>query len=90
MKIRALLTFIAALLLTVPLFGQDRAAIRGTITDPSGSLVAGAHVELKSPGTGLTRESVTGGGGDLRIRLSASRVLPVNDYAEWFSPGHGE
>jgi protocatechuate 3,4-dioxygenase beta subunit len=63
MKIRAFLTLTATLLLTAPLFGQDRAVIRGTITDPTGALVASAHVELKSPGTGLTRQSVTGGAG---------------------------
>ena len=74
MKIRAFLT-LAGLLLTALLYGQDRAAIRGTITDPSGALVAGAHVELKSPGTGLTRESVTGAAG-----IYEFDSLPVGSY----------
>ena len=75
MKIRAFLTLTTGLLLTVTLFGQDRAAIRGTITDPSGAVVAGAHVELKSPHTGLTRESVTGGAG-----IYEFDSLPVGSY----------
>ena len=75
MKIRAFMVLTAALLLTAPLYAQDRAAIRGTITDPSGALVAGAHVELKSPGTGLTRESVTGDAG-----IYEFDSLPVGSY----------
>jgi hypothetical protein len=75
MKIRAFLTLTMGLLLPLTLFGQDRAAIRGTITDPTGALVAGAHVELKSPGTGLTRESVTGGAGVYEFDS-----LPVGSY----------
>src|ERR1700722_4962941 len=75
MKIRAFLTLTTGLLLTGTLFGQDRAAIRGTITDPSGAVVAGAHVELKSPQTGLTRESVTGGAG-----IYEFDSLPVGTY----------
>ncbi len=45
MKIQTFLILVAALLMTSLSYGQDRAAIRGTITDPSGALVSGAHVE---------------------------------------------
>ena len=75
MKIRTFSTLTLALVLTAPLFGQDRAAIHGTITDPTGAVVTGAHVELKSPGTGLTRESVTSGPG-----IYEFDSLPVGSY----------
>src|SRR5215471_15025821 len=41
----------------------DRGAISGTVTDPSGSIVQGARVELLSPATGLHRETVTNAAG---------------------------
>ncbi len=65
----------AALLLSMPLFAQDRAAIRGTISDPTGSLVSGAQVELKSPSTGLHRETLTGSEG-----IYEFESLPVGTY----------
>ncbi|MGD0579779.1 MAG: TonB-dependent receptor [Bryobacteraceae bacterium] len=65
----------AALFLATLSYGQDRATIRGTITDATGGLVAGAHVELKSPTTGLHRETLSGGAG---IYEFAS--LPVGSY----------
>jgi hypothetical protein len=75
MKIRAFLTLTTGLLLTVTLYGQDRAAIRGTITDPTGALVAGAHVDLKSPTTGLHRETLTAAAG-----MYEFDSLPVGSY----------
>lgn len=56
-------------------YGQDRAAIRGTITDPEDALVAGAQVELKSPATGMHRETLTGGTG-----IYEFDSLPVGSY----------
>ncbi len=70
-----LLLISAALFLATLSYGQDRATIRGTITDATGGLVAGAHVELKSPSTGLHRETLSGGAG---IYEFAS--LPVGSY----------
>ncbi len=75
MKIQTFLILTAALLLTSLSYGQDRATIRGTITDPTGAFVSGAHVELKSPATGLHRETLTGGAG-----LYEFGSLPVGSY----------
>src|ERR1700730_1774654 len=75
MKIQTFLILMAASLLTSLSYGQDRAAIRGTITDPGGALVAGAHVELKSPTTGLRRESCRGS-----AYLYEFDSLPVGTY----------
>jgi hypothetical protein len=67
--------FSAALFLAALSYGQDRATIRGTITDASGGVVAGAHVELKSPTTGLHRETLSGGAG-----IYEFAALPVGSY----------
>jgi hypothetical protein len=75
MKIQTFLVLTAALLLTSLAYGQDRATIRGTITDPGGALVSGAHVELKSPTTGLHRETLTGAAG-----IYEFDSLPVGSY----------
>jgi hypothetical protein len=45
------------------MWAQDRTAINGTVTDPSGAVMPNVKVELKSPATGLSRETVTGATG---------------------------
>jgi len=69
--------FAATLLLAsiIPLNAQDRAAISGTILDPSGSVVENAKVEMSSPATGLHRETVTGPTG-----IYGFASLPVGAY----------
>jgi len=75
MKSQIFLSLAVALLLTSVSYGQDRASIRGTISDPSGALVPGAQVDLKSPITGLHRESLTGDSG-----IYEFDSLPVGSY----------
>jgi hypothetical protein len=62
-------------LLALPLFAQDRAAIDGSVTDPTGALVTGAAVEVKSAGTGLHRTTLTNENGIYEIA-----ALPVGSY----------
>ena len=50
-------------------------AIVGTVTDPSGALVAGAHVKVVNNGTDFSREVVTTSDGIFRCTL-----LPPGDY----------
>src|SRR5436305_3068041 len=66
---------IALPLLALPLFAQDRAAINGTVSDPSGAVVVGAAVQLAAAETGLRRSSLTDEGG--RYQIS---TLPVGIY----------
>src|ERR1035441_6379451 len=80
--------FVALLALSSGLvFGQvDRADLNGTVTDPSGSLVPNARVEIVSPATGLTRVAETGPAGVYSIP-----GLPIGAYSlkithEGFSP----
>jgi len=62
---------ISVVLVSLPLTAQDRAAIDGTVTDPSGALVGGATVELLSPDTGLRRQSSTNDSGIYEFPLTA-------------------
>jgi Carboxypeptidase regulatory-like domain/TonB dependent receptor-like, beta-barrel len=69
---------VATLFLLHPVFSlmaQDRAAVNGTVTDPSAALVGNARVELKSPATGLHRETLTNQDGIYEIT-----PLPVGRY----------
>jgi outer membrane receptor protein involved in Fe transport len=60
-------SLVALLLLSVnagPALGQtDTGSINGTITDPTGAVVLGAKVSVKSVNTGLTRETSTNSSG---------------------------
>lgn len=51
------------------------AKVVGTITDPSGALVAGASVELKNADTGLVRTATTGDQGSYEFSF-----VPVGNY----------
>src|SRR5271155_1255112 len=58
MKVRIVLAFV--LLAAVSLSAQTfRGTILGTVTDPSGAVVAGAKVTVKNVGTGLERTTET-------------------------------
>src|SRR5260370_18251174 len=51
----------ATLLITTPAWTQSfRGSIRGTATDPIGSVIAGAKLTAKNIGTGLQREAPAG------------------------------
>jgi hypothetical protein len=66
----------ALLLITKPAWAQSfRGSIRGTVTDPSGSVIAGAKVSAKSIGTGLQREATTGTEGGYVLA-----ELPAGEY----------
>jgi len=70
--------FLAAslLLLAVPVFAQKiTATIRGTVTDATNSVVAGAKVTVRNEGTGLTRSTVTNSEG-----IYSFAELPVGSY----------
>ena len=62
-------------ILALPTWAQDRTAINGTVTDPSGAVVPNVKVELKCPATGLTRDTVTGATG-----IYEFPALPIGSY----------
>ena len=58
-------------------FAQDpTGAIEGVVTDPSGAVVANAHVLARHQGTGLTRDTRAGNNGFYRVV-----GLPVGPYS---------
>ena len=71
---RIVRTSIFLALLIVPSAAQDRAALNGTVIDPSGAAVAGAKVEMRSA-TGLHRDLVTGATG-----IYEFPSLPIGTY----------
>ena len=57
------------------LYSQANGSFSGTVTDKTGSVIAGAAVKISSQGTGLTREAKTDGSGHYLVPL-----LPVAVY----------
>jgi len=75
MKLRLLVVFV--LLSTTLLVGQTfRGTILGTITDPSGAVVAGATVKVRNLGTGLERTTATSADGSYAVP-----ELPIGSYS---------
>src|SRR5258706_10205089 len=78
MKVRIIVVFV--LLAAVSLSAQTfRGTILGTVTDPSGAVVAGAKVTAKNVATGLARTTETGADGsyalpELQIGIYAGTV----------------
>src|ERR1700686_3857696 len=75
MKLRLLVAFV--LLSTAVLVGQTfRGTILGTVTDPSGAVVAGATVKVKNVATGLERTTATSADGSYAVP-----ELPIGTYS---------
>jgi Carboxypeptidase regulatory-like domain/TonB-dependent Receptor Plug Domain len=74
MRARIILAFV--LLTAVSLSGQTfRGTILGTVSDPSGAVVAGATVTVKNVGTGLERTTTTSADGSYALP-----ELPIGTY----------
>ena len=74
MRARIILVFV--LLAAVSLSAQTfRGTILGTVTDPSGAVVAGAKVTVKNTGTGLERSTQTSADGSYSLP-----ELPIGTY----------
>jgi hypothetical protein len=75
MKLRLLVVFI--LLSATLLVGQTfRGTVLGSVTDPSGAVVAGATVKVKNLGTGQERTAVTSADGSYSVN-----ELPIGSYS---------
>ena len=73
-------------LLALPLWAQDRAGISGTVTDPTGALVAGAKVEIESTATGFRRTVMTGDSGLYEVAPLGVGVYSVHISKTGFKP----
>src|SRR6266851_5964446 len=77
----------ALLLITTSAWAQSfRGSIRGAVTDPSGSIIAGAKVTAKNIGTGLQREATTGPDGAYVLAELPAGVYTVAAQAAGLSP----
>ena len=82
---RRLLPVLAAMLaplflMSIPTLAQTfRGSINGSITDPSGAVVAGAKVTATDVATGVARETVSSGAGEFSFS-----DLPLDTYAVKF------
>src|SRR5438552_1225058 len=75
-KQRLYLAAFLALLVSVPAYAQKiTGTIRGTVTDPTGAVIAGAKVTVKNEDTGLTRSGTTTSAG-----IYSFAELPVGSY----------
>jgi len=75
MKLRLLVVFI--LLSTTLLVGQTfRGTILGSVTDPSGAVVAGATIKIRNLGTGQERTTTTSADGSYNVS-----ELPIGSYS---------
>lgn len=63
------LVLLCVLLLSAIVVGQTfRGTILGTVTDPSGNVIAGATVKVRNTGTGLERTTTTSADGSYAVR----------------------
>src|ERR1700732_621708 len=81
---RVLGILVALVLLAVAGNAQTfRGAINGTVTDPSGAVVARANVKAANTGTGVAQSSTTTGDGEFSFQ-----DLPLGTYkVEVLAPG---
>jgi hypothetical protein len=78
LRLASILTIAVAalILLSASAWAQSfRGSIRGTVTDPSGSVIAGAKITAKNINTGQQRETTTGSNGSYVLA-----ELPAGEY----------
>ncbi len=81
-----LLAFVALLLVSVGVgFAQSTATLSGTVTDPSGAVLPGAHVKVHSLATGLDRDVVTDSAGIYGVPSLQPGVYDIEVSAPGFS-----
>jgi len=85
MVLRVLLFSLCTMLLGVPVAAQFNATIQGTVTDPSGAVVAGATVTATNQATDVARSTQTTGEGFYRIAGLPPGVYSVTVKAGTFT-----
>src|SRR6266542_888577 len=85
MRTRLLYVFFAAAFGLMAQSETGRAALEGTVSDPSGKSIAAAKITVRETQTGLQRALKTNADGAFRVS-----ALPVGHYTlEAISPGFG-
>ena len=92
MTVKKLITGILSILVIAAVMAPSMMAqslvsgdLTGTVTDPSGAVVSGATVSIKSDATGATRTATTGANGTYRFSLLQPGTYTVSVTASGFS-----
>src|SRR5262245_55916381 len=86
--LRVLFTFGVFLTITISAFGQadvSSATVKGTVTDPQGSAVSNAVINVKDLGQGAVRTATTDSNGEFQVRLLRPGVHEITVEARGFS-----
>jgi len=65
-------------------FGQSTATIKGSVTDPSGSVVSGAKITVRNQGTGFERVAQTDSDGNYQVASLPPGAYRVEVQAQGF------
>src|SRR5262245_37318321 len=86
--VRVLLTFLTAIAIVRPAFGQSSAAtgLTGRVTDPSGAAIVGASVTLARSEAGFERTTTTNSSGDWEVRFLQPGVYEMRFEFRGFRP----
>ena len=86
-RVRAINLCAALLLLASVAFGQSTSQLNGSVSDPSGAIIAGARITLTDAATGLQRTATSNGAGlyqflevppgDYRLEANAGGFAPI-------------
>src|ERR1043166_6099588 len=85
-RLIAILTALSLIFAAAASAQSFRGSIRGKVTDPSGSVIAGAKVSAKNTGTGLTREATTGDDGGYVLAELPAGIYTVTAESAGLSP----
>src|SRR5499426_239008 len=86
--LRVLFTLSVFLTITISAFGQadvSSAAVKGTVTDPTGAAVVGAVVSVKDLNQGAIRTATTDSNGEFQVRLVRPGNHEITVEARGFS-----
>jgi len=86
----SLVVFIATLCWSTSAFGQATGSFAGTVTDKSGSAVAGATVTVTSQTTGVARTATTDETGHYGINLLPVSVYTIHVEFKGFQPAESK
>jgi Carboxypeptidase regulatory-like domain len=80
-----LVAFLCSVVALCPLlYGQANGSLAGTVTDKTGSVIAGAKVTVTSQATGLTRETKTDDSGHYLVPLLPVAVYTIHVESQGF------
>lgn len=82
----AFAVFALVVICSLPAWGQYRASVQGTVTDPSGAAIAGARVTVRNPATGARQMTVTGRSGFYAVIALPPGAYVVTARAPHFTP----